>query len=150
MDDITTSVGNEGIIAMLLGFGISFVVFVVLFVFYSYCLGRVLQKANKPLWAGFVPVYNTILMLEIVGRPWWWSLVLIGCVSIPLVNFVGIPVAIVLYILFSIELAKSFGKDTVYGVLLAVFGFVMLPILAFSDTAYVGPAAVKGGATPTV
>ena len=47
-------------------------------------------------------------------------------------------IAIIVYI----DLAKSFGKDTVWGILLVFFGIVMLPIMAFSsDIKYVGPAA---------
>lgn len=87
--------------------------------------------ANKPGWVAFVPVYNLVMILRIVGRPLWWIILLI----IPCVNIV---VSFILYI----DFAKSFGKDTVWGILLFLLGVIFLPILAFSSsTQYVGPAA---------
>ena len=101
------------------------------YVFYGFVLGKVFEKAGKPLWAGFVPIYNFVILLEIVGRPMWWIILLL----IPFVN-------IIIAILLCIDLAKSFGKDTVWGILTVFFSFVMLPIMAFSgDIRYVGPAA---------
>jgi len=35
-----------------------------------------------------------------------------------------------------IEVAKKFGKDVVYGVLLALFPFIFFPILGFGDAQY--------------
>ena len=102
-----------------------------IYLFYGFVLGKVLEKAGKPLWVGFVPIYNLVVLLEVIGRPLWWVVLML----IPFVNFI---IAIIL----CIDLAKSFGKDTVWGVLTALFSFVMLPIMAFSsDIRYVGPAA---------
>ena len=41
-------------------------------------------KAGKPGWASIIPFYNTIVMIEISGRPIWWFFLLF----IPVVNFV--------------------------------------------------------------
>ncbi len=102
-----------------------------IYVFYGFVLGKVFEKAGKPLWAGFVPIYNLVVLLEIVGRPMWWVILLL----IPFVNFI---IAIIL----CLDLAKSYGKDTMWGILTVFFSFVMLPIMAFSsDIRYVGPAA---------
>jgi len=30
----------------------------------------VYTKAGKPGWAALIPIYNTIVLLEIVGKPW--------------------------------------------------------------------------------
>lgn len=32
---------------------------------------KVYEKAGKPGWAAIVPIYNTIVLLEIVGKPIW-------------------------------------------------------------------------------
>ena len=32
---------------------------------------KVFTKAGKPGWAAIVPIYNTIVLLEIVGKPIW-------------------------------------------------------------------------------
>lgn len=91
---------------------------------------KLFEKAGKPGWASLVPIYNLVVILEIVGRPVWWVILLL----IPCVNFV-------VAILICIDLAKSFGKDTVYGLGLAFFGFIFFPLLGFSDAKYLGPKA---------
>lgn len=120
--------------------GFIIVYLIVAVIFYLICgffLGKVLEKAGKPLWAGFVPIYNLILVLEIVGRPIWWiALLLLGVIP-----FVGWIVPLVIGIIVSIDLAKSFGKDTVWGVLTFFFSIIMIGIMAFSDDIrYVGPS----------
>ncbi|MBA4031751.1 MAG: signal peptidase I, partial [Planctomyces sp.] len=37
-------------------------------------LWKMFAKAGKPGWAAIVPIYNMIVMLEIIGRPLWWIL----------------------------------------------------------------------------
>jgi hypothetical protein len=82
-------------------------------------------KAGQPGWAIFIPIYNTIVMLEIARRPIWWFLLLL----IPIVN-------IVVMIIVSIDIAKHFGKEPAFGIGLAFLGFVFFPILGFSDAQY--------------
>lgn len=131
MDDYSGSGAETGFLAAMLG---AYFVFVIgAYLVYGLCIGKVLQKAGKPLWAGFVPIYNFMLLLEIVGRPAWWVILLF----IPFVNaIVGI--------IASIDLAKSFGKDTVFGVLLVIVSIIMWPILAFGDATYQGPSVTQG------
>lgn len=92
----------------------------------------IFTKAGKPGWAAIVPIYNIIVLLEIVGRPLWWIVLL-------LIPFVGFIVGILLMI----DLAKSFGKDIGYAIGLILLGPVFMPMLAFGDAKYVGPAAAK-------
>ena len=54
-----------------LGFG-GFLLYMVVIVFYIYCMWRIFAKAGKPGWAAIIPIYNILVELEIVGRPWWW------------------------------------------------------------------------------
>lgn len=96
-------------------------------------LWKVYAKADQPGWAAIIPIYNIYVMTKIIGRPWWWLLLLF----IPFVNFV-------VSIIMSIDMAKSFGKDTAYGVLLLwllnVIGYL---ILGFGSAEYQGPAAAQ-------
>ncbi len=89
---------------------------------------KVFEKAGKPGWGAIVPIYNIVLLLEIVGKPIWWLLLLF----IPCVGFV------VLLILF-LELAKCFGKSAGFGIGLFLLGFIFFPMLGFGDAKYRGP-----------
>lgn len=92
---------------------------------------KVFVKAGKPGWAAIIPIYNIIVLLEIVGKPLWWLVLLL----IPLVN-------IVVLILVSMDLAVCFGKSKGWGVgLLVILPFVGYPMLGFGDPTYKGPAA---------
>ncbi len=88
---------------------------------------KLYEKAGKPGWAAIVPIYNLIVLLEIINKPTWWIVLFF----IPIANIVAI-------FLIYIELAKVFGKDTMYGVLMVFFGIVMIPMLAFGDAQYQG------------
>ena len=93
-------------------------------------LWKVFTKAGEPGWAAIIPIYNTIVMLKIVGRPLWWLVLML----IPLVS-------LVIGIIVCIDLAKSFGKGAGFGIGIILLGFIFVPILAFGDARYVGPAA---------
>lgn len=91
---------------------------------------KVFVKAGQPGWACLVPIYNIVVMLQIVGRPIWWLVLLL----IPIVS-------LVVMIIVSIDMAKSFGKGTGYGIGLAFLGAIFYPMLGFGDAKYQGPAA---------
>ena len=91
---------------------------------------KIFVKAGQPGWAAIIPIYNAYILTKIVGRPWWWLLLM-------LIPFVNIVIAIIL----AIDLAKSFGKGGGFAVGLILLGFVFYPILAFGDARYQGPAA---------
>ena len=93
------------------------------FVFAS--LWKVFVKAGQPGWAGIVPIYNMIVMLQIAGKPTWWVILFF----VPVAN-------IIVGIIVMIEFAKAFGKGTGFGLGLALLGFVFLPILAFGSAEY--------------
>ena len=96
-----------------------------LFMIVSYW--KVFEKAGQPGWGILIPIYNILLLLKIAGKPGWWILLYL----IPLVN-------IVIAIIVSIEIAKNFGKDALFGLGLAFFGIIFYPILAFGDAQYQG------------
>ena len=107
---------------------------------------KIFTKAGKPGWAALVPVYNLIVLLEIVGRPkvWAWSLLLL---LIPVVNSIY---GIVLGLVLALDLAKVFGKSQVFGVVaLWLFSIVGFLILGFGKDKYLGPIAGKPAAPAT-
>lgn len=89
---------------------------------------KMFEKAGQPGWASLIPFYNIYIMLQIVGRPWWWILLLF----VPIINLI---VAVVVML----DLAKSFGQSTAFAIGLIFLGFIFIPILGFGDAEYVGP-----------
>jgi hypothetical protein len=98
-------------------------------IFLIAALWKLFAKAGKPGWAAIIPIYNLIVILQISGKPVWWFLLFL----IPIVN-------IVIAILVSIGLAKSFGKGPGFGIGIWLLSFIFIPILAFGDARYQGPA----------
>ena len=45
---------------------------------------KVFVKAGKPGWTSIIPIYNAYVLLQIVGKPWWWLILML----IPIVNVV--------------------------------------------------------------
>lgn len=93
---------------------------------------KMFTKAGKPGWACLIPIYNIVVLLEIVGRPLWFIILML----IPVVNFVAA-------IIISLDLAKSFGKSTAFGIGIVLLGFIFIPMLGFGDAKYEGPAALE-------
>src|SRR5438552_10285591 len=91
---------------------------------------KVFTKAGQPGWASIIPIYNLYIWCKIVGRPWWWILLML----IPFVNFI-------ILIILVIDLAKSFGKGVGFGIGLLLLPIIFFPILGFGSAQYQGPAA---------
>lgn len=92
-------------------------------------LWGVFTKAGQPGWAAIIPIYNIIVLLQIVGKPIWWIILFF----IPCVN-------IIISILLNVELAKVFGKGGGFAVGLIFLPFIFVPILGFGDAKYHKPA----------
>ena len=68
-------------------------------------------SGNKP-WYSVIPVYNLIILLKIINRPWWWIFIII----IPVLNTIIIPV-------IWVELSRSFKKNSYQDTFLSIFSF---------------------------
>ncbi len=103
----------------------------VIYVLLIIAMWKIFTKAGKPGWASIVPIYNVIVMFQIIGlNPWLLLLYLI-----PVVNFV---VAIVFSIMQASRLSKAFGKGTGFAFGLFFLNPIFLLILGFGDSKYVG------------
>lgn len=101
---------------------------------------KLFAKANQPIEAAFVPGWDLIIIMRIIGRPdkhaWYFA--------IPVLNiFFGFKVLV--------QLAQSFGKRTNSDALLVcLFNvFYMLNLALAYDEEYVGPVyqdAIEHGA----
>ena len=92
---------------------------------------KIFVKAGKPGWAVLIPIYNIIVMLEIVGKPTWWIIIIL------LVPFVKIIFLICMINLLSL----SFGKDVGFTIGILLLGIIFIPVLGFGKAEYQGPAA---------
>jgi hypothetical protein len=88
---------------------------------------KIFTKAGKPGWACLIPFYNLYVLVEIGGKPGWWLVLYF----IPVVN-------IVISILVLVGVAQNFGKGAGFAIGLIFLPMIFYPILAFSDTQYVG------------
>src|SRR5437763_12510103 len=96
---------------------------------------KIFTMAGQPGWACIIPIYNLYVWCKIVGRPWWWILLML----IPFVNFI-------ILIILLIDLAKSFGKGVGFGIGLLLLPIIFFPILGFGSAQYQGPTAGSTGA----
>ena len=120
---------SDGIIA---GFGIvGALVYIGIIVLLIAAQWKIFTKAGKPGWAAIIPIYNVIVLLEIVGKPIWWIILFL----IPFVN-------IVIIIIVLHQLSLSFGKDVGFTIGLILLGIIFFPILGFGDSQYIGPGGV--------
>lgn len=97
---------------------------------------KMFTKAGRPGWAAIVPIYNYIVLLQIVGRPVWWLVLLL----IPFVN-------IVFAIIVTHDISKAYGRGVGMTLLQIFLPFIAYPILGFGKDQYVGPVAA-GNTTP--
>ena len=160
---LSSSDYEEGLAAIIGGLGLGliiFLIFILVLVLVSNIatiVGRwkLLKKAGKEGYIALIPVYSDITEMNIVGMPlilWFLNYTYILSIfgsffsAIPLVgwifslglSFLASAGVIIFNIWKSILLAKSFGKSTGIGVLLAFFPYVMYPILGFGNAEYQG------------
>ncbi|NND51179.1 MAG: signal peptidase I [Flavobacteriaceae bacterium] len=85
-------------------------------------------KAGRKAWEAFVPIYNGVILMKIISRPWWWIILMF----LPIINLIMFPVVWV-------ETARSFGKNTVIDTALAVLtlGFYNFYLNYVADVSYV-------------
>ena len=71
---------------------------------------KLYQKAGRKSWEALIPVYNAVVLMQIIRRPKWWVVLLF----IPIINLMIFPVVWV-------ETLRSFGKksslDSALGIL---------------------------------
>ncbi|MDX9750108.1 MAG: S26 family signal peptidase [Flavobacteriales bacterium] len=92
-------------------------------------LWKLFQKAGKPAWAAFVPVYNIIVWLKISGKPWWW-----------VVLFAVPGVQLLMLVIMNVNISIVLGRrDFKEHVLMTFLLWWKVPETIFSKDAYVGP-----------
>jgi hypothetical protein len=124
---VSTVLASSGAAA---GITIGVVIYLAIVVFEIAALWRVFVKGGRPGWAAIIPFYNIYVLLKVVGRPGWWLILYI----IPFIGFI-------VWIIVSIDLARSFGKSSGFAVGLIFLPFIFIPILGFGSATYLEPYA---------
>ena len=73
---------------------------------------KLYEAAGRKRWEAAIPVYNAIVLMKIIGRPTWWTLLLF----IPIINLIMFPV-------IWIETLRSFGKRSTLDTFLGIITF---------------------------
>lgn len=109
--------------------GLFLLVVIAVILFYLVALWRLFSKAGVPGWGAIIPIYNIYLWCKIAGRPGWWVLLFI----VPVVN-------VIVHLIVSLDVAKSFARSSAFGGGLWLLGFIFVPILGYGSSRYVGPS----------
>lgn len=125
----SSGVDNNALVAAI--FGILLIPILVCWLITTIGMWKTFEKAGKPGWAAIIPIYNTIVTIEIVGKPMWWIAILLL-----------VPCANIIFAIWLINLlAKSFGKSEGFTIGLILLPFIFYPILGFDSSKYLGPSA---------
>ncbi len=102
----------------------------VIYLAYAIPFAGVLRKTGRGGGAAYVPIYNSLTLLEVVGRPWWW--LLLCCIPFA---------SLVFMIIILRDLARSFNKGVAFTLGLMFLPWLFLMILWLGDSTYRGPFA---------
>ena len=106
---------------------VTLIVYLILVIAWIAGLWKIFEKAGKPGWAAIVPIYNVIVLLQVVGKPVWWIILLL----IPIVS-------LIIMIIVLLDLVKKFGQPGWHVLLALFFGFAYMPYLGFGSPQYQG------------
>lgn len=87
-----------------------FVFFLIVQVVHFAGTWKLYEAAGHKRWEALIPVYNAIVLMKIINRPTWYTLLLF----VPIVNLIMFPVVWV-------ETLRSFGKNSTSDTLLGIF-----------------------------
>ena len=113
--------GSAALVLILIG--------IALWILMVAAMWKIFTKAGEAGWKSIIPIWSTIVMLRIVGRPLWWIVLLL----IPLVN-------LVVWIIVLNDLSKSFGHGAGFTIGLLFLPFIFFLILGLGGDRYAGPA----------
>ncbi len=87
---------------------------------------KIFDKANIAAWVA-IPGIHWLGMLKLGGWSYLW---IILCFT---------PLMPLAHLLFSMLVARRFGRSLLFGAGLAIAPFIFVPLLGFSDARYLGP-----------
>ena len=91
-------------------------------------------KAGRKAWEAIIPIYNAVVLMQIINRPKWWVVLLF----IPIINLLMFPI-------IWIETIRSFGKNSNLDsfLVIATLGFYIFYINYMEDVNYIEDRSLK-------
>ena len=105
-----------------------FIFLIVIQIIHGLGTWKLYTKTGRKAWEAFLPIYNGVILMKIISRPWWWIILMF----LPIVNLIMIPAVWV-------ETARSFGKDTKKDALICIvtLGFYLFYLNYVEDVTYI-------------
>ena len=112
----------------------------ILFLVWVVAWMRIFSKSGFPGWFAIIPIVNAFILAQIVGKPGWCGLFVLSYGSShPVIQIAGGIGASFLHVIFTLELAKNFGKGGGFTVGLLLLPGIFHCILGFGSAQYLEP-----------
>ena len=151
LEGLTKEEAAIGGAAVGIAVGMLIIIGIVWFVFQAIADWKIFTKAGEPGWKSLIPIYNVYVEYELcwnglMGLVYMvaliaanvltsgqvvqnWQVIVAGVIAV---------VALVLHIIQSMKLSRSFGKGTGFCILLVLFGPIARLVLGFGSARYIG------------
>jgi signal peptidase I len=95
---------------------------------------KLYRKSGRKAWEALVPIYNAVVLMQIINRPKWWVVLLF----VPVINLLLFPV-------LWVETSRSFGKNSTAATWLSFLslGFYLYYLNYMADVTYVTDRDLK-------
>ncbi len=102
--------------------------FLIIQVIHFLATWKLYVKAGRQAWEAAIPVYNAIVLMQIINRPKWWVILLF----IPVINLFMFPI-------IWVETIRSFGRNSRLDTILVIvtFGFYIYYVNYILDVEYI-------------
>ena len=122
LSTVDTNAVSAGLGVFSTVFSISIIIIALLVVV---AMWRIFAKAGRPGWAALIPIYNVVVLHQIVRKPVWW----IVLYFLPVIS-------IVIQIIIAIELGKAFSKSAAFSALFLLLLPIGFFVIAFDKSKY--------------
>lgn len=148
--------GVESVLGAFLAFlGIIIVIGLAVGIIMIIARWKLFVKSGEEGWKAIIPIYGDMVLCKIVGIWEFYPLVIYGISFVMgfisgvseslggLLSLVSYAASIYYSVILCISLARSYGKDTGFGIGLLFLGVIFYPILGFGKNEYAGPKPMK-------
>lgn len=157
MDYSTAGVAGGLIAGMMMFIVVIIIISLVIAILKLIGTWKMLTKAGESGWKSLIPFYNQWTLCKVAGiSPYWvLEMIIVSMLNAVLNGILGSPVisgilslivyanTIYFWVILSISLAKSFGKDTGFGVATVFFSFITYPMMGMGSATYAGPTPIN-------